>query len=298
MDRKDLRVLGIDIGGSSVKMGLLDGDRGLEDITKADTITGEPERMADVIAEMALRYAPDIVGVGCAGAVNRITGLVSASNLKWKAVGLRKMLEDRIKRPVWLDNDAQAALMAEVHSGVLTGVRCAVYVTLGTGVGGALLIDGKPWRGDDNTAFELGHIITHAGGLECTCGKFGCFECYASISALSRYARGKPARSVIDGALAGVPEDLRTFDVYLGELGVGIASVANLFHPETVVIGGGISAAGDVLIRGIGREMDKLISGRSGLESMKIKLAAHKNNAGMIGAAALAKLHLSDYRNN
>ena len=289
---ENIRALGVDVGGSTVKMGLLDGDRGVANVTKADVVAGDPERMADIIGEMALRYDPDIVGVGSAGTVNRITGLISADNLKWKNVGLRRMLEERIKRPVWLDNDAQAALMAELHSGVLSGARCAVYITLGTGVGGALLIDGKPWRGDDNTAFELGHIVTRADGMRCVCGKFGCLECYASISALSRYARGKPVRAVIDGILAGVAEDLNAFEVYLHELGVGVATVANLFHPEIIAIGGGVSAAGDALIRGLNKEMDKLTSGRAGLERMQIKLAAHGAGAGMIGAAALAIMYL------
>jgi len=288
-----MRILGVDVGGSSVKMGLLDDERGIADIRKADTIVGEPEKMADLIGEMAASYKPDIVGLGTAGAVNHVDGTVSAGNLKWRGVKLRQMLEDRLNVPVWVDNDAQSALMAEAHSGVFAGARCAVLIVLGTGVGGALLIDGRPWRGDDNTAFELGHIITHADGLPCVCGKNGCFEAYASIAALSRIAGGKSARDVIDGVLAGAPEDMKAFDAYLHEVGVGILTIVSLFNPEVIAIGGGVSAAGAALTDGLGRRLDALLSTRRGRHNINIKLAVHKNNAGMLGAAALAKLHLT-----
>ena len=291
-DGEHMRALGIDIGGSSVKMGLLDQEGGVADITKADTIIGDPEAMADLICGNAARYTPDIVGVGTAGMVNHKSGLVTASNLKWTQVALRKMLEDRLHVPVWVDNDAQAAMMAEAHSGVLEGARCAVYITLGTGVGGALLIDGRPWRGNDNAAFELGHIVTHANGVLCACGMRGCFESYASTPALSRIGGGKSARKIIDGVLAGAPEDIEIFDIYIHELCVGLFSVINLFRPDAIALGGGASAAGEALINGVNKEIEKLFPARRDDYKINIKLAAHKNNAGMIGAAALAKLHL------
>lgn len=287
-----VRVLGVDIGGSNVRMGLLDPVRGLSDFSKADTVVGDPEALADLICGLAARYSPDIVGVGTAGMVNHKTGLVTASNLGWTQVGLRQMLEDRLNVPVWVDNDAQAALMAEVHSGVCSGARCAVYITLGTGVGGALLIDGKPWRGDDNTAFELGHVITHAGGELCACGRRGCFESYGSSAALSRMAGGKSARHVIDGVLAGDPGDQKIFDAYLHELCIGLLGVLSLFRPEVIAIGGGVSSAGDALINGLGRELRAVLSVSAGEYDVNIKIAAHRNYAGMIGAAALARLHL------
>jgi len=293
MDKKDLRVVGVDVGGSSVKAGLLDEEHGLVGVVKEDSIVGDPDAMADLISGLAARHKPDIVGIGTAGAVNFDTGLVSASNLKWWGISLRRMIGERLNVPVWVDNDAQAAMMAEVHSGVLTGERCAVYITLGTGVGGALLIDGRPWRGDDNTAFELGHIITHAGGELCPCGRRGCFESYASISALSRYAGGRPPREVIDGALAGDGELVKAFDAYLFELGAGLVSVMRLFRPGVIAIGGGVSAAGDMLLNGVVRVMDEYLSVRPGEYNTRILLASHKNNAGMIGAAVLAKLHLT-----
>ena len=287
------RVLGVDVGGSSVKMGVLDQDGGVAGVSKAESIANEPEKMVELICRLASGYGADIVGVGTAGMVNHKTGLVTASNLGWSGLALRRMLEGGLNKPVWVDNDAQAALMAEVHSGVCAGARCAVYVSLGTGVGGALLIDGKPWRGGDNTAFELGHIITHADGVPCTCGRRGCFEGYASSTALSRMAGGKSARAVIDGAVAGNPEDCAIFEAYIHELGIGLISAISLFNPEVVAIGGGVSAAGDALIGRLRREMEENYFTAPGAYDVRIEMAAHRNNAGMIGAAALAALHLA-----
>ena len=287
-----MRIIGVDIGGTSVKAGILSPDGDIADIRRIDMIPGEPELMADKISRMVLEFNPDIVGVGTAGAVNHKTGLVGAGNLRWRNVPLRAMLEKKIRKPVWVDNDAQAALMAEWHSGACKNARCAVCVTLGTGLGGGLLIDGRPWRGDDNTAFELGHIITNgkdykAGTIE------GRLEYYASGIALSRMSGGKPAREVIDNLIAGEPEARRIFDILIHELGIGIVTVIRLFTPEVIVLGGGISYTGDYLIEGVRKKMDELMPGYSvDCWRGRIKLAVHQNNAGMIGAAALAKLYL------
>jgi glucokinase len=279
--------LGIDIGGTSVKMGILDPVQGLVDVKSVATVPDAPELMADKIAELARGYGADIIGVGTAGRVNSETGLVSAGNLGWRDVPLGEMLGERLGKPIWVDNDAQAALMAEWHSGSCKGADCAVYITLGTGVGGALLIDGKPWRGRDNTAFELGHIITHGDGLQCVCSRKGCYEQYASGSALSRMAGGKPVREVIDLIQAGDPVGMTALGEYAHELAIGIESVAALFAPQVVVIGGGISAIGETLIETVRRDLSA-----QGNPSAEVSLATHQNSAGMIGAAVLAEMHL------
>jgi len=287
------QILGIDVGGTSVKMGLLDQNGGVAGVRQIDMVPGEPELMAGRMSELALEYDFDIIGVGTAGAVNHKTGLVSAGNLYWNNVPLRAMLEEAIGKPVWVDNDAQSALMAEWHSGVIKGANCAVFVTLGTGLGGGLLIDGRPWRGEDNTAFELGHIVTH-GGVYRKDGstKEGRFEHYASGMGLSRMAGGRPAREVVMGVLANDAESLRIFDWFIHELGLGLLTVNTLFKPEIIALGGGISAAGEYLLEGIRNKMSELYGGRSRSAQPAIHLAIHQNNAGMIGAAALAKLYL------
>ena len=291
----DTRVLGIDIGGTSVKMGILEPDGCLSDIRQIGMIVNNPEVMADKIARLAGTYDAGIVGVGSAGAVNHKTGLVSAGNLEWRDVPLRAMLETRLRKPVWVDNDAKAALMAEWHSGVCQGARCAVCVTIGTGIGGGLLIDGKPWRGDDNTAFELGHIVTHGGAYARTGSKEGRLEYCASGLSLSRLTGGKPAREVVEGVIAGEPRALAVFNELIHELALGLCTVIILFKPEVIAIGGGISAAGEYLLNGIREKVVAHQGGRSqSYDVEQIKLAVHGNNAGMIGAAVLAKLYLQE----
>lgn len=291
----DPRILGVDIGGTSVKMGILAHDGEVADVQQIEMIVGAPELMADKISQLAMKYEPEIVGVGTAGAVNHKTGLVNAGNLLWHDVPLQEMLEERLQRPVWVDNDAQAALMAELHSGVCKGTRCAVCVTLGTGVGGALLIDGRPWRGDDNTAFELGDIVIN-GDKYCSTGETreGRFEYYASGKGLSRMNEGRPAREIVEGVIARDPRALDIFAVFIHDLGLGLLTIITLFKPEVIALGGGISAAGDYLLEGIHQKMDELYAGRINAYRPRILLAAHQNNAGMIGAAALAKLHLGE----
>ena len=288
------RVLGIDIGGTSVKMGLLDEGAGIRDAGQIDMITGEPEIMADKIAKLAVTYEPDIVGVGSAGAVNHITGLVSAGNLYWRDVPMRAMLAERIGKPVWIDNDAKAALMAEWHSGVIKDARNAVCVTLGTGLGGGLLIDGRPWRGEDNTAFELGQIVTHGGAYARTAAKEGRFEYYASAIGISRMTGGRPARETIEKTAAGDPEARAVFDWFMDELVLGLMTVIVLFRPEIIALGGGISAAGGYLLDGVRRRLVDMCGGKSGgFRAEQVQMAVHGNNAGMIGAAALAKFYLA-----
>jgi glucokinase len=288
-----MRIIGIDIGGTSVKMGILNPDGEISDIRQIDMIPGEPELIIDKISQLAKEFDPDIAGVGTAGAVNRKTGLVNAGNLRWRNVPLRAMLEEKIRKPVWVDNDAQAALMAEWHSGACKGARCAVCITLGTGLGGGLLIDGRPWRGDDNTAFELGQIITNGnayknGSIE------GRLEDYVSGIALSRMSGGKPAREVVAGVVGGDLEARRVFDIFIHELGIGIVTVMRLFIPEVIVLGGGISIAGEYLLDGILKKMGELMPGYpDDYWGERVKLAVHQNNAGMIGAAALAKLYIT-----
>ncbi|MDW7656538.1 MAG: ROK family protein [Bacillota bacterium] len=288
-----MRIAGIDIGGTTVKIGLFEPDKGLIGRTQLATITGNPEALVDSIKETVQQLAVDFIGIGTAGAVDTSTGLVTAGNLHWRDVPLRQLMEQRLCCPVWVDNDAQAALMAEHYNGACAGFRNVVYLTLGTGIGGALLLGGKPWRGHDNTAGELGHIITHADGLPCSCSKCGCFEVYASASALSRMAGGLAAKDVIDAARAGDPEYLDLFAVYLHELGIGLVTLIMIFNPEVIVIGGGISSAGDILLEGIRREVKALFAGRPNYFKGTIQLARHRNDAGMIGAAVLAQSHFA-----
>lgn len=284
---------GVDIGGTSVKFGVVDEENRLVHTKRLPSVLGDPEAMLTLI-EAELKASPfpiARVGVGAPGSVRMPGGIVHASNLRWYDIPLLEMMRARLARPCWVDNDAQTAMAAEWSAGVLKGLQTAVYLTLGTGIGGALLIEGRPWRGHDNRAGELGHIITHADGLPCACGRRGCFEVYGSATALARMAGGIGARAVTERAQAGDAEMLLALNQYAHELAVGLASLHMAFRPQAIVLGGGLSAAGDVLLEPIRRAIRALSErGERSFED-SVRFAALRNDAGMLGAAALARLN-------
>lgn len=291
-----MRIAGIDIGGTSVKMGVFDTGAGLLRTEKLVTGNADPEKIVAGIAEFVKSADVEMCGVGTAGNVDTEKGLVTADNLHWTNVPLRDMLAQATGQRVWVDNDANAALMAEYFDGACRGVQTAVYITLGTGVGGALIINGKPWRGHTNTACEFGHIITHADGLECACTHKGCFEMYASAGALMRYTNTKSVQEVMDGLAAGNRAIKDGFRVYIHELGLGVISLIMTFNPEVFVIGGGLAALGGKLLTAIRNEVYGVFSERPEYFLGNICLARHGNDAGMIGAALLA-LEMGDRLN-
>ncbi len=287
-------IAGVDIGGTSVKFGVLDESGNLLSSTQVPSVVGDPAAMVELVARLVedSSYPISMVGVGAPGAVLMPQDLVTSGNLKWKDEPLRDMLTRRLNRPVWVDNDAQAQLAAEWWSGACKGLSSVLYLAFGTGVGGALLLNGKPWRGHRNTAGELGHIITHAGGELCGCGARGCYEAHASASALVRMGGGKKsAKEIVDAVRAGDEEMGKVFDEYLHEVAIGIAGYYMVFRPEAIVLGGGISAAGEIFLNGV-RKALREIQPRFDEGTCRICLAMYRNEAGMRGAAALAAINL------
>ena len=290
-------IAGIDIGGTNLKFGLFDEKLNKLYSSLTKTVRGDTLACARQISELIAKapHRPDIVGAGVPGVVFRPSGKINSGNLRWAGVTFGKTLENELHLPVWLDNDAQAALAAEtLPGGSCFGLKDVVYLTLGTGVGGALLIDGKPWRGHDNGAAELGHFIIHAGGLKCACGLKGCFEMYASAGTLSRFSGGVRARAVIDRASQGNPKMLEALDRYAHEVSLGICSLYMVFRPQAIVLGGGVSAGGEILIERILRQIPHAYNFDAKQIEGVLRLAKCRNDAGMLGAAALAKLNLID----
>ncbi len=284
-----MRIAGIDIGGTSAKMGVFDTEAGLLSMKKLPTAGAPVEDTVAGIAEFVKRSNVEYCGIGTAGYVNIESGLITAENLMWDQVPLRRMLEDATGKFVWVDNDANAALMAEFYDGACKGAQTAVQLTLGTGVGGGLIINGRPWRGRRNTACEFGHIITHADGLQCTCSHKGCYEMYASAGAMMRYTGKSSIKAVMDGLAAGESAVEEGFRIYIHELSLGIISLIMTFIPEVVVIGGGlVSAFGERLLNDVRREVMAEFAENPTLFDGEIRLAVHGNDAGMIGAAMLA----------
>lgn len=287
-----MRIAGIDIGGTSIKLGVFEDDK-LIFKTSARTPFGDPEGVCEIIAQLLTRQNVQLVGVGTAGSVEFRCDTVSASNLGWEGVKLRQMLEERLGVPVWVDNDAQAAAMAEWHDGVCQGAQCALYLTLGTGIGGAMIVDGKPYRGPNNLGAEFGHTIIEPDGPRCACGRRGCLEYYASATGLKRMAGGESAYAVIQQAKAGDEKSLAVFKQYVQKLCIGLNNLIMIFDPQVIALGGGVSGAGDFLADACQRELERIFGETTDPLYCRVKIARYQNDAGILGAALLAKLRLA-----
>jgi len=313
--------IGIDIGGTKVAGGLVDVDGHITHRARRDT----PHRskspsvvedtIVEVVAELMQVVGPETVaavGIGAAGfvAADRAT-VVFAPHLSWRHEPLQEALHKRIALPIFVDNDANAAAWAEWKFGAAQGETHLMMITLGTGIGGGILIHGQVQRGRFGIAGEFGHMQVVPGGHRCECGNRGCWEQYASGNALVREARSlfsanSPIASDLLDRVEGVPGNLTgplitqaardgdpTACELLAEighwLGVGIANLAAAFDPGTFVIGGGMSAAGDLLLASARDTFKRQLTGRGYRPEARIVAAALGNDAGLIGAADLAR---------
>jgi len=251
-------------------------------------------------------HDPMAVGVACAGNIDSETGVVfSARHLPLADFPLASYLEEALRLPVYVDNDVNAAICAEVVSGVAQGLAEVVMLTLGTGVGGGLWLGGRLYRGASGGAGELGHMVVRAGGLPCACGGHGCLEVYASGRALVRYAATRAGDPVSDpqGVLAGLQEAGRLTGPEVtrlaaqgypgaleavGELsrwlGVGLINITDIFDPEMIVVGGGVAEAGELLLEPA-RELVRRHALPPGRDRVRIESARLGNEAGLVGAA-------------
>lgn len=282
---------GIDIGGTSVKLCIMEEQGRIAWEGSIPTIPGDAGLMADRITG-ALKesgYSFRAAGISCAGRVNKETGKIIASNLRWMNVPFAAMMEERLGCPVAIDNDVAGALYGEWSVGACHDVNHVAYVALGTGVGGAFIIDGKPFRGHNNTGGEVGHMITHGDGLPCPCGGRGCFEQYASASALSRMAGGLPTQEIFSRAAEGDEEMQRILDAYAHELAIGLANMIGVFRPKLVVLGGGLANAGSALLDRVKYQLHHHCPSMPTQEIPDVTLAELGNKAGMIGGAMMAR---------
>lgn len=308
--RERLNVLGIDVGGTKVAVARVDGAEVLDyverptDLSSGEALLGGIEAAVEEIAEKTGR--PDAVGVGVPSQVEFASGRVIASvNIPLAGVPLREELGRRLGAAVFVDNDANVAGLAEA---VIAGASHLVMLTLGTGVGGGVVIGGRVFRGASGLGAELGHIVIHGDGPPCfgTCPNRGCLEAHCSGQALERaateLARAKPdsalglraaedgrvsGREAVSAAQEGDPDALALFDELGRNLGIGIASVVNAFEPEQVVIGGGLSRAAALFFERA-REEAAARALPSLFANVSISLARAGAEAGVIGAAVLA----------
>ena len=312
--------IGIDIGGTKVAGGVVDVDgvithrarRDTPDRSKSPSVV--EDTIVDVVHELMHIVGPDVaaVGIGAAGfvAADRAT-VVFAPHLSWRHEPLREALQKRVVVPISVDNDANAAVWAEWKFGAAQAETHVMMITLGTGIGGGILVNGQVQRGRFGIAGEFGHMQVVPDGHRCECGNRGCWEQYASGNALVREARSlfsanSPIASDLLDRVEGRPSNLtgpliteaardgdptaRELLAEMGNwLGVGIANLAAAFDPGTFVIGGGVSAAGDLLLDSARETFKRRLTGRGYRPEARIVAAQLGNDAGLIGAADLAR---------
>lgn len=297
------RAVGVDIGGSKIAAAWVDED-GLIDRA---VVTKHHARHEDELLPVLLQTIRKVVqgagseapaiGLACAGTVDHAKGLVVHSpNLPLADTPLRRHVEEVFGSPVVLENDVNAALVAEYRLGAARGFQHAVMITLGTGIGGALLLDGRIYRGAQGAAGEIGHTVVDRHGEPCRCGRRGCLEAYVGAGAFERigfrtvglFERGAFTGELI-GRLAreGSAAALEALDDLGQWLGVGLANITNIFNPEVIVIGGGLAELDELLLAPARAELERSAM-RPGRDLVRVVKAELGPNAGMVGAGLLA----------
>lgn len=312
--------VGIDLGGTNIKAGVVDENYRI--IADARCKTRLPRPSREILMDMA-RVAKEAVekagltmddihsvGIGIPGTCNADTGVVEyACNVGFENVPVQEEMSALLGRPVYIENDANAAALGEALAGAAKGAQSAVCITLGTGVGGGIIIDGHIYGGFNFAGAELGHIVIMVDGELCGCGRQGCWEAYASATALINQTREAMLRhkesllwelcggdlskvngkTPFDGRDAGDHTAIVVVAQYLEFLAYGISNLINLLEPDVVVIGGGICAQGEKLLTPLRGLVHEMVYHPLFAERCRMAIAELGNDAGIIGAAGLAK---------
>lgn len=311
--------IGIDLGGTNIAAGLVGEDGTLFTRLSVPTRSGRSAgEIVQDMADLAKKAAQEgdvsweeieAVGLGVPGTANKETGIVEyANNLGFYDEPLVSMMEKALPgKKIRFDNDANAAAWGEYTAGSGKGVNSMLAVTLGTGVGGGIILDGKLYEGINYAAGEFGHFTIDRNGISCNCGRKGCFEAYASATALISQTKEAmldnpksilwelcggeiervEGKTLFDGVRREDAAALFVFDRYIEYLAVGLLDLINIFQPELICIGGGISKAGDLLLDPLKRIIDQEDYARTSKCRTRITAAVLDNDAGLIGAALL-----------
>ena len=307
--------IGIDLGGTFIKGGIVD-DEG--NIVTRDKIPTEREKGAKGVVSNIVKLCrllldkvnmttSDVVGVGMGvpGMIDSERGeVVYSNNLGWEHFSISGEVEAELGLPVKIANDANVAALGEAKFGCGKGCKTSVMITLGTGVGSGIVIDGKLFEGNRSAGAEIGHSVIVAGGEPCTCGRRGCFEAYASATALIRDTKRAMEQNrdskmweigSVDSVTGKTAFDYKDTDAaanevvenYIEKLGVGVTNIANEFRPEIIMLGGGVCSEGERLTTPLQAQLDRdIFAGNKG-PKVKITTAQLQNDAGLLGAAAL-----------
>ena len=307
--------IGVDIGGTKIAAGVVDEEGTILDTCKVPT-PPTPEGVIDAIADAVRTVSTDhqveAVGIGAAGYVdNKRATVLFAPNINWRHETLKDKVEQRVGLPVVVENDANAAAWGEYRFGAGQGHDDVVCITLGTGLGGGIIIGGRLHRGRVGVAGEFGHIRVVPDGLLCGCGSQGCWEQYASGRALVRYARQRAAatpdaakillglgdgtpetiegKHISEAARQGDPVAVDSFRELARWAGAGLADLASLFDPSAFIVGGGVSDEGDLVLDPIRKSFRRWLVGGRWRPHAQVLAAQLGGKAGLVGAADLAR---------
>ena len=287
-----MRILCFDIGGTFIKYGLCDENFNLLEKDKIPTLAENGgQSIIERVIEIIEQYdSIDRVAVSTAGQVDSENGIVvySTDNIPYyTGMRVKSLIENKTGIPTFVENDVNSAALGEAHFGAAKGVSDFICLTLGTGIGGAIFLNNKLCKGSASSAGELGHMIIHSGGKQCTCGGEGCYECYASASALIKAVnKVSPvelnAFQIFEKENIEKPEIRSEIDKWIDEIIVGLVNIIYIFNPSMIVLGGGIMNE-DYIIELIDRKIyTRLMDNFKNVKIVRPKLG---NDAGMIGAA-------------
>ncbi len=310
--------IGIDLGGTNIAAGITD-ERGC--IIRKDSVPTLREREYGPIikdmAMLALKVAKDAgiplcevksIGIGAPGTPDTKNGrIIYANNLKFRNAPVRDEMQKYVDLPIYIDNDANCAALAESVAGAAKDAQHSITITLGTGLGGGIVIDRRIYSGFNDAGGELGHMVIVVDGEECTCGRRGCWEAYASATGLitmaKRAAKEDPdsmintlvsgnldkidAKTPFDAARKGDRTGMKVVAQYIKYLAEGMTNIINIFQPDVFVIGGGICKEGDFLLKPLKEQVALGLYSKPEVAQTSIRTAEMGNDAGIIGAAML-----------
>lgn len=311
--------VGIDLGGTNIVAGVVNDRHEIVAFAKCKTACPRPSE--EIVADMARMTREAVkkagitmdevkgVGVGSPGVCNKDTGVVErAANLGFENLPICAMLSEMLGKKVYIENDANAAALGEFIAGAAKDVESCVCITLGTGVGGGVIIDGKVFAGSNFAGTELGHTVIEVDGEPCSCGRRGCWEAYASATGLIRQTRRAmeehrdskmwdiagsldkvDGRTPFEAMRAGDAAGKAVVDRYIYYIAVGLINMINIFQPEVLCVGGGICKEGETLLAPLRKYIDAEQFSKYSEKKTKLCVAALGNDAGIIGAAGLVE---------
>lgn len=310
--------IGVDLGGTNIAVGLTNEKWEILHKDSVKTKADDPMAITKDMADLCKKVCKDAnvsmdevhsIGIGIPGSLNSKNGIVVYSNnLSFKNFPIVSELKKYLDKDIYISNDANVAALGEAVAGAAKECESAVVVTLGTGVGGGIILNSKIWEGHNSIGAEVGHIVIEVDGEQCSCGRKGCWEAYSSATALIRDTKraieknpdslmakmekedGKVSgKTAFAAAKQGDKAAQAVVDKYIKYLAEGVANICNLIGPEVILLGGGISHEGDALLKPLKEKVNTLTYGNEMLKHSEIKRAALGNDAGIIGAAALGK---------